>query len=354
MEERSLSKKQTRLPTAYLPVFCHEMCQLTHSGVPAAEGLALLREEETDPAVLAWLDGLCADMENGSSLSAALRASDALPPYMTEMLSLAERTGRLEDSFSALQLHYERESRIRSDVISTVSVPVVLLLVMIAVVLMMITRVLPVFDRTFAQLGVRMGVVATGMMRLGGVLAKAGTAAAVAVGAVVLAALTVAIVPPLRVRFIAWFRYRFGARGVWRRIAVSRFASAMAMGTASGLDLEESVEAAARICGGSKRIDEMAEACRAQIIAGSTPADALAASGLFSGRDCRLLKISEHTGNLAQTLDEVARRQENDSMQRLDRIVGAIEPAVVVITSVLAGTILLSVMLPLMGLLNAV
>ncbi len=349
-----MTKKQTRLPTAYLPVFCREMCQLTHSGIPAAEGLALLREEETDPAVLAWLDKLCAGMENGASLSAALRASDALPPYMTEMLSLAERTGRLEDSFSALQLHYEREARIRGDIIGTVSVPVVLLMVMIAVVLLMITRVLPVFDRTFAQLGVRMGVVATGMMRLGSVLAKAGTAAAVVLAVVVLAALAVALVPSLRTRFAAWFRYRFGARGVWRKLAVSRFASAMAMGTASGLVLEESVEAASRICGGAKEIDDMAKICREQIAAGLTPADALTASGLFSGRDCRLLKISEHTGNLAQTLDEVARRQEEESMRQIDRVVGAIEPAVVVITSVLAGMILLSVMLPLMGLLNAV
>ncbi len=349
-----MSKSKTRVPAAYLPVFCRELCQLTHSGIPAAEGLSLLREDETDPAVLAWLDKLCARTEDGASLSAALRETDAFPPYMTEMLSLAERTGRLENTLAALQLHYERESRIRNDIIGTVSVPVVLLLVMISVVLLMITRVLPVFERTFAQLGVRMGVVAAGMMRLGAALAKAGTAAAVVIGALVLAALAIAFVPWLRARFTAWLRYRFGACGVWGKIAVSRFASAMSMGTASGLDLEESVEAAAKICGGAKQIDEMAAKCCALIAAGSPPADALAESGLFSGRDGRLLKISERTGNLAQTLDEMARRKEEESMQYIDRIVGAFEPAVVVITSALAGMILLSVMLPLMGLLNAI
>lgn len=349
-----MSKKQTRVPAAYLPVFCREMCQLTHSGVPAAESLSLLREEETDTAVITWLDELCICMDYGASLSAALRATNALPPYMTEMLSLAERTGRLEDTFAALQHHYEQEGRIRSDIISTVSVPAVLLLVMITVVLLMITRVLPVFDRTFAQLGVRMGVVATGMMRLGNVLAKAGTAVAVLLAVLVAAAHAIALIPRLRAAFLSWFHRNFGARGIWRKLAVSRFASAMAMGTASGLNLEESVEAATRICGGAKKIDEMAEVCRAQIAAGSPPADALAASGLFSPRDCRLLKISEHTGNLAETLDELARRQEEESLRRIDRVVGAIEPAVVVITSVLAGMILLSVMLPLMGLLNAI
>ncbi len=198
-----MNKKRTRVPAAYLPVFCRELCQLTHSGVPAAEGLSLLQEDETDPTVIAWLDELCRLAENGASLSFALRESGEFPAYMTELLSLAERTGRLEDTLAALQLHYEQETRIRSDIIGTVSVPVVLLLVMIAVVLLMITRVLPVFDRTFAQLGVRMGVVASGMLRVGNALAKAGTAASVVIAVVVAAALTVALIPPLRTRFAA-------------------------------------------------------------------------------------------------------------------------------------------------------
>ena len=40
----------------------------------------------------------------------------------------------------------------------------------------------------------------------------------------------------------------------------------------------------------------------------------------------------------------LAQRQEEESLRRIDRTVGAIEPAIVVITSALAGVILLSVM----------
>ena len=41
-------------------------------------------------------------------------------------------------------------------------------------------------------------------------------------------------------------------------------------------------------------------------------------------------------------------------LRRLDQMVGAIEPAIVVITSALAGVILVSVMLPLMSLLSTI
>ena len=349
-----MSKKQTRVPAAYLPVFCRELHQLVRSGIPAAEGLSLLREDETDPAVLSWLEELCTYTDEGMPLAGALRETGAFPDYMTDMVALAEDTGRLEDVLLALQRHYERANRMRSDIIGAVTVPVVLLVVMIAVVLLLITQVLPVFDRTFAQLGVRMGAVATGMMSVGSALARAGTVIAVIVAVIAVIALVIAVAPALRSGFGAWFRRSFGGRGILGQMAVSRFASAMAMGTASGLSMEDSVEAAAKLGGGAREIDEKTEKCRARIAEGGSPADALAESGLFSSRDCRLLKLAERTGNLPETLDELAKRQEEESLRRVDRLVGTIEPAIVVITSVLAGVILLSVMLPLMGLLSAI
>ncbi|MBQ1767750.1 MAG: type II secretion system F family protein, partial [Oscillospiraceae bacterium] len=73
-----------------------------------------------------------------------------------------------------------------------------------------------------------------------------------------------------------------------------------------------------------------------------------------SNRDCRLLKLAERTGNLPETLDDLAKRQEEESLRAIDKLVGTVEPAIVVITSVLAGLILVSVMLPLMGLLQSI
>ena len=52
--------------------------------------------------------------------------------------------------------------------------------------------------------------------------------------------------------------------------------------------------------------------------------------------------------------EDLAVRQEEAGLRRLDQMVGAIEPAIVVITSALAGVILVSVMLPLMSLLSTI
>lgn len=346
--------KRLRVPAPYLPVFCRELYQLVRSGVPLAEGLSMLREDETDPDTRSWLDSLCRSTEEGMPLASALRESGAFPAYMTDMVSLAEETGRLEDVLLSLQRHYDRQLRMAADIRGAVTVPVTLFAVMVAVVILLVTQVLPVFDRVFAQLGVRMGAVATGMMNAGAVLARAGTGIAVVLVLAAAAALVVALVPALREKFTVWFRRRFGGRGILGQMAVSRFASSLSMAVASGLTMEESVELSAKLCGGAKEIDEKTEQCRKDIEAGGSPADALAKSGMFSGRDCRLLKLAEQTGSLPDTLEDLAQRQEEESLRRIDRTVGAIEPAIVVITSALAGVILLSVMLPLMGLLSTI
>ena len=347
-----MSSKKGKVPALYLPVFCRELHQLVRSGIPTAEGLSLLREDETDPEVLEWLDELCSKTDEGAPLSEAISQSEVFPAYMTDMITLAEQTGRLEDVLDSLARHYDRQNRMRAEIRSAVTVPVVLLIVMIAVVLLLITQVLPVFDRVFAQLGVRMGSVASGMMNAGAALAKAGTGIAVVLALLAVCGLVIALTPSLRARFGAWFNRRFGGRGVLGRLAASRFASAMAMGTASGLTMEESVELASKLCGGAKEIDEKTEKCHKSIEEGASSADALADSGLFTARDCRLLKLAERTGSLPETLEDLAARQEEESLRHIDRAVSMIEPAIVVITSVLAGVILLSVMLPLMGLLS--
>ena len=346
--------KRLRVSNQYLPIFCRELYQLVRSGIPLAEGLGMLREDETDPDIRSWLDTLCRSTEEGMPLASALRETGAFPAYMTDMVALAEQTGRLEDVLLSLQRHYDRQLRMAADIRGAIAVPVTLFAVMVAVVILLVTQVLPIFDKVFAQLGVRMGAVATGMMNAGAVLAKAGTGIAVVLVVIAAAALVVALVPALREKFTVWFRRRFGGRGVLGQMAVSRFASSMSMAVASGLSMEESVELSAKLCGGAKEIDEKTEQCRKDIEEGGSPADALAKSGLFSSRDCRLLKLAEQTGSLPDTLEDLAQRQEDESLRRIDRTVGAIEPAIVVITSALAGVLLLSVMLPLMGLLSTI
>jgi len=314
----------------------------------------MLQEDEQDPALRGWLDTLYRSIEEGTPLSAALRETGAFPVYLTDMVDLAEDTGKLQDVLLALARHYDRQLRLTADLRSALVVPLMLLAVMVAVVVLLMTQVLPIFERVFAMLGVRMGAVASALLGAGAALARAGTALGAIIAAIAIAAVIVAAVPALREKFSAWFRLNFGGRGILGQFAAARFASSLSMSVASGMSMEDSVELSARLCGGAREIDRKTALCRERIQNGGSPADALAECGMFSGRDCRLLKLAELTGSLPDTLEDLAVRHEEAASRRLDSLVGTIEPAVVVISSILAGVILISVMLPLMSLLSTI
>ena len=273
---------------------------------------------------------------------------------MTDMIDLAERTGRLQDVLPALAAYYDRQQRMKSDIRHAVAVPLALFVVMIAVVLLLMTQVLPVFDRVFAQLGVAMSPLAVSMRHIGSVLSGAWIGIAAVAGVLAVCGVCIACIPGLRTRVSAAARSRFGGRGLFALLASARFASAMAMGTASGLAMDEAVALAAGLCGGARRIDEKTAHCREAIDAGGSAAAALAESGLFSVRDSRLLMLAERTGSLSETLNQLASRMEEESVRRIDARISAIEPAIVILTAALAGVILLSVMLPLMGVMSTI
>lgn len=344
-------QKTAAFPEQVLPLFCQELHQLYRSGITPADGLELLEEDETDPRLRTILRAAAEGMRDGLPLADALRKTGAFPAYLTDAVALADETGKLEESLAGLQRYYERRIRMREELISAAAVPAVLLVVMATVVVLLVTRVLPIFDRVFAQMGVRMGGLAAGMMRFGVLLADTGTAFAALSVLLCAAALVTALVPSLRKKVSVWFAYRYGGRGVLGQLRTARFAAAMAMSSASGMSMDEASELSAKLCAGTREIDGKIAAFRSRMRDGATPADALAECGLFSHRDCRVLKLSERTGSLPETLEGLADRMQEEGLRRLDRLVGLIEPGIVLFASVLSGVILLSVMLPMTGLL---
>ena len=66
-----------------------------------------------------------------------------------------------------------------------------------------------------------------------------------------------------------------------------------------------------------------------------------------------MLSIGNRSGKADMAMAEIARRSDLDVQDNIDRIVSRIEPALVIISSVVVGVILLSVMLPLMGIMTS-
>jgi type IV pilus assembly protein PilC len=86
---------------------------------------------------------------------------------------------------------------------------------------------------------------------------------------------------------------------------------------------------------------------------GHSLADSLQKSCILNGTHARMTALAQKTGTLDQTLSQIADELEYTLNNKITSLIAMIEPTLVIILSVVVGTILFSVMLPLLGIMTA-
>ncbi len=329
--------------------FCTQLSLLLHAGVSTGDALALLAEEEKEDGLLA---ALAQKADLGSTLSDALKESGAFPAYLCGLVEVGEQTGRVEEALSSLAGYYEDRVRLRRRVRSAVLYPAVMLALMLVVIGVLLVKVLPVFDDVYASLGGRLTGVAGGLLALGRGLERAVPVLGGILLLLLLFGLGVAFLPSLRERLSLWWQERYGDKGVARQLNTARLAQALAMGMASGLPVEEAVDLSANLMeAGAKR---RCQDCSRLLGEGRDLSEALRESSLLPPRQCRVLELGQRGGVGDRSMAKIAEDLSEEGEAALDALVSRVEPALVLVCSLLVGLILLSVMLPLMNIMAAI
>ena len=93
--------------------------------------------------------------------------------------------------------------------------------------------------------------------------------------------------------------------------------------------------------------------CLTRMSEGTEFSSALTQTGIFSGIYGRMLSLASRTGGIDTVMEEIAEKYEEEIDSRLFRLISILEPTLVIFLSVIVGIILLSVMLPLMGIMSS-
>ncbi len=328
---------------------CLELSLLLHAGVSTGDALSLLAQEEEHRGMLS---AMAEQVDGGKTLSTALRESGVFPVYVCGLVEVGERTGRTEEALAALSRYYEERVRIGRRVRSALLYPAVMLALMLVVIGVLLVKVLPIFDDVYASLGGRLTGVAAGLLNLGRWIEGAMPVLYLILAGLVLVVLVFGLVGPLRRGVVSLWQKTRGDRGVSRKLNNVRLAQALAMGMASGLPVEEAVSLSANLMEGKAR--KRCQECGQRLEKGESLGAALRLSGLLPPRQSRLLELGQHSGAGDASMEKIARDLGEEGEAALDALVGRVEPALVLVCSVLVGLILLSVMLPLMHIMSAI
>ena len=337
-----------------ISLFCQEMALMLHAGIGTAEGLGLLAEEEIDSRRKIILSEMARQADEGMPFPDIIRTIAVFPSYMTGLIEMGDRTGHLEEALSSLSSYYEERERMDQRVRSVLLYPSILFLLMLAVVVVLLTQVLPMFHSVYASLGGEMTGIAGLLLHAGLGLNRAIPILCVLFGVLVLFLLLFSISKSFRDRVLDLWHSVAGDRGAMHAMNDACFAQALSMGLSSGLPMENALELATQVLSDIPSAQQRCLRCKELLDQGVSLSDALGQAEIFPASARRLLTLGMQSGSGDTAMQAIAHRLSEDADLALSKTISRVEPALVLIGSLLVGAILLSVMLPLIDIMEMI
>lgn len=344
--------KAKKLSNMELASFFSQIAMLQEGNILLSMGIETMLEDTTNAEGKKLLTDIKEMIDNNQSLSSALKETGAFPDHTIHMLELGEESGKDADISRSLADYYDRQANISESIKNAVSYPLIMILMMIMVIIVLITKVLPIFSQVFEQLGSQMNAFSVSLMNFGSKLSSSSIALVIILTIAVLAIVFFAKVPQGK-RLFSKFLDVFPPTVKFNdAIAYSRFASGLGM-TFGRMDLYVGLDLVEQLVD-NPRMSAKIEKYRAAMMDGMLMHDALREAGIFSSFHCRMIAVAEGSSHLEEALSKVSDAYDKEVDRRIRGIIAILEPTLVIILSLIVGMILLSVILPLMGIMSSI
>lgn len=352
-DHKKNSRRGKTFSSEDVSLFCSQVALILKSAIPLADGIGAIKESVADETAVKMIDTLEKAVMQGIPFYEALRSCGRFPDYMVNMIEIGEKAGKLDQVMESLAGYYEREDQLKKSVRSAILYPFVLVVMMLVVIAVLVIKVLPVFSDVFRDLGGSLSDTARVVLS---VSANFGIAALVVLLALIVLFIAGVIVSKTQAgsRFFTGFFERFGSKkGLAAKVSSARFASVMSMMLSSGYSVDEAFKLIPNIIT-NQAVKEKVAHCAELLGDGASFPAAIEEVDLFPGVYGRMVGIGTKTGNLDSVMQKMADLYEQEVDASVNRMVAVIEPVLVGVLSVVIGAILLSVMLPLMGVMSSI
>lgn len=339
---------QSFLTDTELSAFAGQLAMILHSGISVLEGISILRDDSPSKEIQQILSVVYDSLEQTGELSGALRESGVYPDYFLKMTELGERSGTLEDVMDALCEYYERQHTLFTGIREALTSPLILLGMLFAVLLVLMTQVMPVFEEVFIQLGIEIGTITGSVFLIGKGMQKAAIILLILVAAAAGSCAFLLRKSDNKARFLAFAQKLPFIRTISLQLCRARFANVLSIALHSGLDIGESISLACDLIEQPAFLEPVTQAA-ALIEDGNDFADSLRQCNVFTGLDARMVSIGFKTGSAETALQKISQHCQKEANAKIQNAVGMIEPVLTAVLSVLTGIILISVMLPLLS-----
>jgi type IV pilus assembly protein PilC len=341
--------------TRDLVVFTRQFATMIDAGLPLVQCLDIQAEQQTNRTFGEALGRVKSDVEQGATFAESLgkhpRIFDEL---YVNLVTAGEIGGVLDTILNRLAAYLEKADSLKRKVRSAMVYPATVMVVAIGVLVLLLVKVIPVFEKMFHDFGGTLPGPTQMVINMSHWMQH--NVPFLAVG---LAALFIGY-SQARKRLP---RFRFHTDGVYlklpvfgpllRKVAVARFSRTFSTMLSSGVPILDALEICAKTSG-NKVIESGLDKTRTAISEGKTIAEPLRAAGMFPSMVVQMIAVGEQTGAMDSMLAKLADFYDDEVDAGVAALTSMLEPLMMVFLGGTIGTILIAMYLPIFKIAEAV
>lgn len=349
-----LSRRGGGLSVSDLALVTRQIATLIQSGIPVEQALGAAAQQSEKQRIKSMLIAIRSKVMEGYSLADSLgEFPRAFPRLYRSTVAAGEHAGHLDLVLNRLADYTEARQEARQKIQLAAIYPIILTVVAIAIVVFLLTYVVPDIIEVFLKQGQTLPALTRGMLAVSDFLADYGIylAAILAVAAIIF---RMALRKESnRLRFHRSLLHMPGISGMSRGVNTARYASTLSILTTSGVPLVEAMRIAGEVLSNDYLRLRLKDAAQA-VSEGSSLHKSLDNTGYFPPMMLHMIASGETSGELDHMLERTANMQENTLQAKIQTLVGLFEPLMLLVMGGVVLIIVLAIMLPILNMSNLV
>lgn len=332
-------------------IYTRQFATLIRAGVSIVESTRILADQTKSKPLKKALNSVEEDVRSGLTFSeAANKYPNVFPAVFVNMIRAGEATGNLDTSLDRLAMSLEKQFAIKKKVQSTMTYPIILLVLTFGVAGFLMLTIVPQFVTMFNDMGAELPTITKVVMAISEVLQSSWYIILLIIIAVILIFMWL-FKNNEKFNFSVYYAIMrmpvFGQ--LVQKSSIARVTRTLSSLFSSSVPILQALAIVEKVSGNPVIGKVLLEAKRS-LEKGSTLTAPLQASWIFPPLVTQMTQIGEQTGSLDYMLEKVAVFYEEEVDRTVDTLKSLIEPLMILFLAFIVGGIVMAIMIPMFSL----
>lgn len=339
-----------RIKEKELALICSQFSIILATGLPVMRCVQMVASQSRSKHTRRMLEKVAEEIDAGYSMAQSFENNmPELPRTFIETVRAGEQSGTLEECFKRLHSYFDKSAKTKARIVSTLTYPVMVIVVAIIVFTIIMVVAVPAFTDAFSEMGTELPGITRGLMAVSGFMTRWWWLIFIIIALCVIAYITFRRTERGKLVISEFALKKAPLRRLHSMTSAGQFASAMATMLAAGLPVPQTLEVVIQILDnyvfslGVRQVMQGVER-------GRGISESMSEIEYFPKMLTEMVGVGEQSGSLEETLDVIGSYFDNEAATMTERLLSLLEPIITIILAVVVVVLLLAVYLPMFSL----